>query len=355
MKISTRILSATLFTVLAVTSSVSVYAASSPVHLNIQAQSIKLSETYQLVINGTPLAQKGHPVYINERGFTMVPLRALAEKLGYQVTWNPHTRSVELTQGPQWAAVTVGKDQYSFAKMVRTLGTAPEARKGAVYVPLAFAEEILQAVVTMDQEGNIQIDDLLHAPTKKGTISKITLKSEGDSVKGSILVNGYANGMVLSIHSNTVIVNQDNKPLSINDLRLAASIEFIHDSIMTMSQPPMTGAKKIIVHDKDSAQTTVLGTGGEVLEVSTSTDGTTRIVIKGEKLTDQSFEEIGLMIGKETLILDAKDQRALTVEALKKGTKVYGFYGPTTTKSLPPIGQAIKLVVEQADSGVVPK
>lgn len=346
MKKTTRILSTALMAAMVMTSSVSAFAVSdiqnSPVH------QINTTLSHQLVINGTGLTEKEAPVYVNQQGVTMVPLRAMAEKMDYKVTWNQKTKSIEVAKGAQWTAVTIGKDQYNFGKMSLTLGTAPEYHKGITYVPLAFAEQVLKVQVTVEKDGIIKIDELMHALTKKGTIAKINLDAKGDKIKGSVLVNGYANGMILYINNDTVLVNQDNKPVSINDLRLGASVEFVHDEIMTMSMPPMTGAKKIVINDKDLAAD-VLGTAGEVMEVTTSEDGNTRVRIKGEKLNDQSFEEIVLSLNKETSIIDAREQQQLTVEALKKGTKVYGFYGPMTTKSLPPIGQAVKIVVENVE------
>ncbi|MGD8192590.1 copper amine oxidase N-terminal domain-containing protein [Brevibacillus ginsengisoli] len=354
MKITSKILSAALLTAMTVSSSVSVYAATAPVNPNVHVQPISSAVSYQLIINGTPLASENTPVYVNKQGVIMIPLRPLAEQLGYQIKWNQEKRSAELTKGAQWTAVTPGKDQYNFAKMYLTLGTAPESRQGNTYVPLSFAKQVLKAQVSTDQKGTIKIDDPLQAISQKGTISKVTLASRGDKVKGSILVNGNADGVVLTISSDTVIVNQENKPLSINDLKLGTSVEFVHDPIMTMSLPPITNAKKIIVNDKDVAPV-VLGTAGEVMDITKLEDGKAKVLIKGQKLSDNSLEEIALIINKDTPIIDARTQQAVTTDALKKGSIVYGFYGPATTRSLPPIGQAIKLVVEHADQVVAPR
>lgn len=98
MKKATRLLSTALMTAMVVTSSVSVYAATSPVHpVSSQAQQTNANPNYQLVINGTLLSNKQASVYVNQHGVIMVPLRALAEQLDYRVTWNPKTRSVEVT------------------------------------------------------------------------------------------------------------------------------------------------------------------------------------------------------------------------------------------------------------------
>ena len=38
--------------------------------------------------------------YINDRGVTMIPLRAAAEALGYTVNWDPRTRTAAITSAP---------------------------------------------------------------------------------------------------------------------------------------------------------------------------------------------------------------------------------------------------------------
>ncbi len=96
------------------------------------------------------------PLYKNEEGVMMLPLRQIAEALGYEVKWNNETRTAELTKGPQWTAVTIGKDNYNFAKMLIKLGTAPETKNSSTYVPFSFLEEVLRVGVEITEEGMIK-------------------------------------------------------------------------------------------------------------------------------------------------------------------------------------------------------
>jgi hypothetical protein len=86
-------------------------------------------------------------------GFKMIPLRLVGESLGYEVTWNQETKTAELTRGAQWTAVTIGKDNYNFAKMLIRLGAAPELIDSKTYVPQSFIEEVLKAKVEIIPEG----------------------------------------------------------------------------------------------------------------------------------------------------------------------------------------------------------
>lgn len=97
------------------------------------------------------------PLYKNDRGIMMVPLRQISETLGYEVKWNNQTKTAELVKGPQWTAVTIGKDNYNFAKMLIRLGTAPEIKDSTTYVPLSFLQEVLRVGVEVTEKGMIEI------------------------------------------------------------------------------------------------------------------------------------------------------------------------------------------------------
>lgn len=90
-------------------------------------------------------------------GVTMIPLRLVGESLGYKVSWKQETKTAELLRGPQWTAVTIGKDSYSFAKMIVKLGTAPMLIDSTTYVPLNFIEKVLIAETETMDNGDINI------------------------------------------------------------------------------------------------------------------------------------------------------------------------------------------------------
>ena len=93
----------------------------------------------------------------NKEGVTMIPLREISEALGYEITWNNESRTVELTKDAQWTAVTIGEDNYNFAKMLIKLGVAPEIKEGSTFVPFTFLGEVLQADLEVTESGIISI------------------------------------------------------------------------------------------------------------------------------------------------------------------------------------------------------
>ena len=99
----------------------------------------------------------GKFLYKNEEGIMMIPLRQVAETLGYEVIWNNEARSVELIKGPQWSLVKIGEDQYNFARMLVKLHTAPEIKDSTTYVPYDFLNEVLRVNVEITENGIIEI------------------------------------------------------------------------------------------------------------------------------------------------------------------------------------------------------
>lgn len=78
--------------------------------------------------------------YVKEDKTVMVPLRAVAEALGYEVTWLEESQTVMVGK----ASLVIGKDAYAFARMApQSLGAAPELREGRTFVPMEFFGKIL--------------------------------------------------------------------------------------------------------------------------------------------------------------------------------------------------------------------
>lgn len=95
--------------------------------------------------------------YRNQEGTVMLPLRAIAEALGYEVTWQGETQSVMIGKG---ISLTIGKDYYTYMKTTPIkLGTAPEIFESKTYVPLNFFREVLKMNNAYVFEGQIVIDN----------------------------------------------------------------------------------------------------------------------------------------------------------------------------------------------------
>lgn len=127
---------------------------------------ILISEAPMVISEQAEEAAGRYTIQINGSDFSvdaciMVPLRAVAEPLGFTVTWNDGTILVD--NGVMHTTVTVGEDRYIVATSVEgvegmsapfSLGAAPYVTDGTAYVPLELFEALLG-----NRPGTITLDD----------------------------------------------------------------------------------------------------------------------------------------------------------------------------------------------------
>lgn len=96
---------------------------------------------YQVTIQDTKLDLGQNTVY-TEGKHLMLPLRRVAESLGFTVTWDAQNAEVDLDNTVVKTAVTIGRDSYYMAssQMIgmsapTPLGQAPVLKDGITYVP----------------------------------------------------------------------------------------------------------------------------------------------------------------------------------------------------------------------------
>ncbi|WP_312701719.1 copper amine oxidase N-terminal domain-containing protein [Sedimentibacter sp.] len=94
----------------------------------------------EIAVNGKKLEVKP---FLNDDSVVMVPVRAVAEELGYEVGWNQEAQKVTVGE---LLSFRIGEDNYT---MDDTSGiqlySAPILEEGTTYVPLSFISEFLNA------------------------------------------------------------------------------------------------------------------------------------------------------------------------------------------------------------------
>jgi hypothetical protein len=293
-------------------------------------------------VNGKAIQQQA--MFDHQQQTVLVPLRPVAESLGFAVTWNESRNVAEIQKGTIWSYAKAGEDGYPDANVMKKLGAKPRLLNGSTYVPLAFVRDIMKTPVAVSGDdvtvGGAAADDHLK---KAGTITGV--RSDNGNV--AIHVNGIWRGVVLYVSADTEIVTEDGRALKPEDLKLGMEVEATHAEVMTMSLPPHTAAKRIVV--KNSLPDRVLGTAGELQSVTADSDGTLRVELKGERLSEHAFDTVVLRVTDQTEIVSTDGNTLLSPKDLKQGARVYAFYSPMLTKSLPPIGAAEKIVVEPSE------
>lgn len=118
----------------------------------VQITSLDNLEAKSWLVNGEVIDAPA--AYTNEQGTVMMPLRAVAEALGYPLTWEAETRSVRVGIAIQ---LQIGQDAYLFGRMAPIqLGTAPEIVQGVTYVPADFFTAVMREVAV-----NIEADQIV--------------------------------------------------------------------------------------------------------------------------------------------------------------------------------------------------
>ena len=129
--------------------------------------SANLESNYKLVINGENV-DSNQEIYTFKKHI-MVPVRLVAEKLGFKIEWNESEQSISLDNGIVKTSITIGIDSYymssSFAIGMSTptpIGVAPTIKGSVTYVPVDMFKILLgEDNVKIDNNViNINVDDV---------------------------------------------------------------------------------------------------------------------------------------------------------------------------------------------------
>ncbi|MDK8181557.1 hypothetical protein [Paenibacillus sp. UMB4589-SE434] len=166
------------------------------------------------------------------------------------------------------------------------------------------------------------------------------IKSTGviAEAKDNRLVVVGTSPVILTVTDETVITDVNGNKLDKSALKSNTRIEAEYGPIMTMSMPPMSGAKSIVVLGETAR------VEGVVAESAKQESDTSRVHID-VKADDKLENDIILNITGDTKIVDVYGQELKTSD-LTKGVKVVGFHSLMTTRSIPAISNAVLVVVQ---------
>lgn len=265
------------------------------------------------VVNGATL-----PVVeaIEADGLTMIPLRLVAEGLGYTVNWNGENQSIDLIKGAQFITMQIGNDAYAFSRQApRSLGSAPILYQDTTtYVPIDFVTEIIGGIYNQNEDKTYEIIN--------PAIVTVTEVMED----GSLLVqDDYLGEVLVHIADTTVFANDA-------EITKGAYLAVGYDAAMTMSIPPQTTARYIRVENQIEVEPAEeVAFSGIITEID------------GELVTVGNPTEEGavrLVITEETVILGAD-----SVSDLKVGMEIKGAHSMAATFSIPPQSVAFRVEI----------
>lgn len=105
-----------------------------------------------LVAAGQEMALRPKDKIIEKNGTVFLPLRVVAEKFGYQISWKQETQSIELINGARTATLAVGSNDYGKSKMRVKLKNTPILVNDTTLVPVEFFREILDLRVNISNQ-----------------------------------------------------------------------------------------------------------------------------------------------------------------------------------------------------------
>ncbi len=103
----------------------------------------------QVMLNGKAL-NTSSPV-LNRSGRLLVPIRDISEALGAQVSWNESTRTAVIRQGLRTVVLQIGKDRI-YSEDIRSLDVEAQIVNGRTYVPLRALSEMFGAEVSWSSD-----------------------------------------------------------------------------------------------------------------------------------------------------------------------------------------------------------
>ena len=141
--------------------------------------SAKAASAPTVWLDGEQMTFEVAPVIENDR--TLVPYRAIFERLGYQVGWDADTRSVTAVKGSTTMKLTIGSKTVTVNGGTVTSDTAPVIRQDRTLVPLRLVSEYSGCDVLWDK--NTRTVAMYHKQAKNAMSEKLgCVTTDGDSL-----------------------------------------------------------------------------------------------------------------------------------------------------------------------------
>ncbi len=201
-------------------------------------------------------------------------------------------------------------------------------------IRIEYAEFMTMSIPPMTNATRIQFMGIIEKEEAESVESKIMTilgVNEEDGVTSITVFDATMNSeVVVTVAEETIITDKDGNVLTAADLAMGKDVEVEYADFMTMSIPPITAGVSIKVVDA-KATTTVIEKDAEAKTITV--------------FSKEMRMPLVLNVSEKTVIADA-DGNALTFDAIGVGTELAEIeHSEAMTKSLPPITNAIKLVI----------
>ncbi|MBE7042031.1 MAG: copper amine oxidase N-terminal domain-containing protein [Ruminococcaceae bacterium] len=270
---------------------------------------------------------------IEQEETDMLPVRQIAEHFGYAVGWQAEGSIVSLTKGAQYITFAAGQDAYTFAKTApESLGAPSVIVKDTTHVPVLFFTKLLG----------------LNCHEVAENEYKVVLPSRAEITEiqedGRLLIQDeFLGEVVVAITEETKLV-ANGEAISADVLAQGQAIMIEYGDAMAQSLPPQGTAVQITVLNLPVEEETE----ESVMEEGIAFAGTIQAVEEGMVtiVSDETGEEVCLMISEETQITKGLDRRIYKIDDLAEGMRISGLHSEAITMSLPPQTLALTINIE---------
>ncbi len=290
---------------------------------NINAPATSVEDTVTApVINGATVS--GVEI-VEVNGIKMIPLRTVAEGLGFQVNWIEESQSIELIKGAQFITMSINKDEYAFSRRApQSLGAAPILYQDTTtYVPISFVTDILNGYLVENEDKTYNVVN-----------PSIVTVTQVEDNKTLIVSDSYHGEVVVAVNDSTKFIGG-----AFEDIKKDSVLAIEYSPEMTASIPPMTNAVLIRFENLEEVEEAAnFAFEGEIT------------AIEENLVTIGKAEEEGairVVVDENTQISKGKDKRIYKIDDLSVGMKISGTHAEQMTMSIPP--QSLALTINIVD------
>lgn len=163
-----------------------------------------------VAFNRHPISMDVAPQLVNGR--TLVPFRAIFEKMGASVSYEASTRTITATRGSTTISLQIGSSTATVNGQARTLDAAPAIVDDRTMVPLRFVGEALGATVNYDAASlHINIQDPNY-PRRGGTVTGALWSAPVQKLNPLINQDWYTSQVLSPIFSGFWYFNDQMAP-----------------------------------------------------------------------------------------------------------------------------------------------
>lgn len=137
------------------------------------------AQNYTVEVEGNVLDLTAVPYEENDR--VMLPLRAVAEALGFTITWEQKTKTAYLDNGTLSSSAVIGSDQYAIggdpaegSTSAQSFGAPPALVEGVTYVPSEFFTLLCGHTTVKDGKVSIRMERQTQTPNPMVTYPDLT-------------------------------------------------------------------------------------------------------------------------------------------------------------------------------------